>query len=64
MQTAIQAIYEHGMLKPRKKLPIREHAKVTLIVQPADPVSKTRRQFPVSKKLAKVLIYDDSLQEA
>jgi len=24
MQTAIQAIYEHGMLKPRKKLPIRE----------------------------------------
>ena len=62
--TAVEAVYEHGFLKPQRKLPIREHAKVTLIVQPSDPVSRTRKQFSVSKRLAKVLIYDDSLQEA
>ena len=65
MQTStVQAVYEHGFLKPQKKLPFREHAKVTLIVQPGDPVSKTQKQFSVSKRLAKILIYDDSLQEA
>lgn len=64
--TAIQAIYEDGVfrpLRPRRKL-LREHARVTLILDPGDPVSRTRGMFRVPKRLAKVLIYDDSLLDS
>ena len=61
MTTTVQATYEHGVLRPRRKLPLREHAQVTLIIRPKDPVSRTRAIFRVPKRLAKVLIYDDSL---
>ena len=64
MTTTIKATYEHGVLRPRRKLPLREHAQVTLIIRADDPVSRTRRLFPVSKRLAKVLIYDDTLLDA
>ena len=59
--TTIEAVYEQGVLRPKRKLPLREHTKVTLIVQPVDPVSRTRGLFRVPKRLAKILIYDDSL---
>lgn len=62
--TTIQAVYEEGILRPQRKLPLREHTKVTLIVQPSDPVSRTRRQFSVPKRLARVFIYDDALLDA
>ena len=61
MTKTIDAIYEHGVLRPRRKLPLREHAKVTLILRPEDPVSRTRGLFRLPKRLAQVLIYDDSL---
>ena len=59
--TTVQAIYEHGVLRPRRKLPFRERAHVILIVQAVNPVSRTRGIFRVSKRAAKVLIYDDTL---
>ena len=61
--TTIQtsAIYEDGVLRPKRKLPLREHAPVTLILRASDPVSRTRGMFRVPKRLAKVLIYDDTL---
>ena len=62
--TTIQAVYERGVLRPQRKLPLREHTKVTLIVQPLDPVSRTRGMFRVPKRQAKVLIYDDTLLDA
>ena len=59
--TMVQAVYERGVLRPRRKLPLREHAHVTLVIRPNDPISRTRGMFHVSKQLAKVLIYDDTL---
>jgi len=35
-----------------------------LIVRPNDPVSRTRGVLRVPKRLAKILIYDDSLLDA
>ena len=61
MTRTIEATYEHGILRPRHKLPFREHAKLTLIVQPTDPVSRTRGAFRVPQRVARILIYDDSL---
>ena len=63
MTQTIEATYEHGMIKPRRKLPYRERAKLTLIVQPNDPVSRTRGALRVPARVAQVLIYDDSLLE-
>ena len=60
----IDAIYEHGVLRPRRKLPLHEHAQVTLILQPRDAISRTRGMFRVTKRLATVLIYDDTLLDA
>ena len=59
--TTIQATYEHGVLRPQRKLPLKEHAKVTLIVQPLDPVSRTRGALKLPKHQARVIIYDDAL---
>lgn len=63
MTKTIDAIYEHGLLRPQRKLPLREHAKVTLII-PDNPVSRTRGLLRVPKRIAKILIYDDSLLDA
>lgn len=64
MTQRVEAIYEHGVLRPTKQLPFRNRARLTLIIQPADPVSRTRKLFRVSKRQAKVLIYDDTLLDA
>jgi predicted DNA-binding antitoxin AbrB/MazE fold protein len=61
MIQTIQAVYEHGILKPLRKLRLREHARVTLVMSSKDPVSRTRGAFRLPKRQAKVLIYDDSL---
>ena len=65
MTRTINAIYENGVLKPRRKLPLREHTHVQLTIIPADnPIRRTRGMFRVSRRLAKVLIYDDTLLDA
>ncbi len=37
MATAIVATYENGLLKPSKKLPLREHDQVLVVVMPLTP---------------------------
>ena len=64
MMTTVKATYERGVLRPRQKLPLHEHAVVTLIIRPEDPVSRTRGLFRIPKRLARVLIYDDTLLDA
>ncbi|MFI5461402.1 MAG: antitoxin family protein [Isosphaerales bacterium] len=41
MTLTIEAIYENGVLKPAQPLPLQEHAKVRITVQPS--VSHVRR---------------------
>ena len=64
MTKMIPAVYERGVIRPRKRLPLQEHAIITLIIRPSDPVSKTRGAFNVSRRAAEVLIYDDTLLDA
>ena len=63
MTLTTKATYERGTLRLKRKLPIKEHTVVTVIWQPTDPVSRTRGALRVPKRLAKILIYDDSLLE-
>ena len=61
----INATYEGGILRPKRRLPLREHVSVRLvIIPPNNPVRRTRGMFRVPKHLAKVLIYDDTLLDA
>jgi len=65
MTQTIPIVYEGGVLrpKPRRKLPWPEHTRLTMVIRPTDPVSRTRGRFRVSKRQAQILIYDDSLLE-
>jgi len=59
-----QAVYEHGVFRPKRRVALRDHTIVTLtIIKPSDPVNRTRGLFRVPKRMARVLIYDDSLLE-
>ncbi|MFO0970549.1 MAG: antitoxin family protein [Gemmataceae bacterium] len=40
MAITVEAVYENGLLKPTRPLPLQEHQKVVIIVQPA--VSRVR----------------------
>jgi len=40
MSITIEAIYENGILKPIQPLPLKEHEKVTLTIQPAPSVAR------------------------
>ena len=40
MTITVDAIYENGMLKPVKPLPLEEHEKVTLNIYPAISLAK------------------------
>ena len=40
MSKTIEAIYENGVLKPLDQVPLKEHQRVTLILQDARPVSE------------------------
>jgi predicted DNA-binding antitoxin AbrB/MazE fold protein len=35
MTLTVEAIYENGVLKPAKPLPLQEHEKVTISIQPS-----------------------------
>jgi len=37
MPITIEAVYENGMLKPAQPLPLKEHEKVRLTVEPVQP---------------------------
>ncbi len=37
MPLTVEAIYENGVLKPTQPLPLREHEKVRVTVEPARP---------------------------
>ena len=60
MTKTIDAIYEHGILRPRRKLPFRErsHLKLT-ITWPEDSVSRTRGLIRVSPQTARAIIAGD-----
>jgi predicted DNA-binding antitoxin AbrB/MazE fold protein len=45
MPITIEATYEDGVLKPKEPLPLREHQKVTISIQPAE--SEIRRRAPL-----------------
>jgi predicted DNA-binding antitoxin AbrB/MazE fold protein len=56
----IEAIYEGGVVRPREKLPFREHAFLKLKVTiPTTPVSRTRGIIQVSPQTARAIIYGD-----
>ncbi len=40
MTLTIEAIYENGVLKPAQPLPLKEHAKVTVIIEAAGTWTK------------------------
>ena len=62
MSKTIEATYESGILKPKTRLPLRNHAHVQLLViRSTNPVRRTAGLFRVPKSVAKILIYDDSL---
>lgn len=69
----IRAVYEKGVLRPTRKLPLREHAIVRLVIRPtraarsargANPVQATKGIFHLPKRVADILIYDDRLLES
>ena len=37
MAFTVEAVYENGVLKPAEPLPLKEHEKVTVTVEPARP---------------------------
>jgi predicted DNA-binding antitoxin AbrB/MazE fold protein len=37
MSITVEAVYENGVLKPVQPLPLKEHEKVRIIVEPARP---------------------------
>jgi predicted DNA-binding antitoxin AbrB/MazE fold protein len=41
MSIEFQAIYENGVLKPDKPLPLQEHQRVTVVVQGQPSVART-----------------------
>ena len=60
MTTRIDAIYENGVLKFRRKLPLREHAHVTVtLIRPDNPVRRTRGIIRVSPRTARAIISGD-----
>ena len=40
MALTVEAIYENGVLKPKEPLPLREHERVTLTIQPATSLAR------------------------
>lgn len=57
---SIDAIYENGWVKPRRRLPFRNHAPLRLLIRlPSTPVSRTRGIIRVSPRTARAIIYGD-----
>ena len=60
MTRTIDAIYTNGVLKLRRKLPLREHAHVTVtLIKPENPVNRTRGIIRVSPRTARAIIHGD-----
>ena len=56
----IDAVYEHGVVKPRRKLPFRDHALLKLTITfPSTPVRRTRGIIRVSPRTARAIIAGD-----
>lgn len=43
MQEVIKAIYEDGVIKPLKKLKLKEHEQVTITIETKDTVTKPKK---------------------
>ena len=57
---SVDAIYEKGILRLRRKLPLRERAHVTvMLIKPENPVSRTHGIIRVSPRTARAIIYGD-----
>jgi len=42
MTLTVEAVYENGVLKPAQPLPLQEHEKVTITVEPKQPTLAER----------------------
>ena len=51
MAQVITAVYEKGVFKPMKKIPLKEHEKVKLIIRPECLTDKTSGLVRIGKKL-------------
>ena len=52
-ETTVSAIYINGVLRPKRRLPFRNHERLTLrIVRKPDPVEGTRGVIKVSRRFA------------
>jgi predicted DNA-binding antitoxin AbrB/MazE fold protein len=60
MTRTIDATYEHGVVKPKRRLPFRDHAHLKLtITLPSTPVSRTQGIIRVAPSTARAIIYGD-----
>lgn len=58
MRKTIDAIYAHGVVRPKRKLPFLDGAHLRLtIVLPATPVSRTRGIIRVAPRTARKIIF-------
>ena len=48
MSLEIEAVYEDGVLKPEKPLPLQEHQRVTVSVQPTSEKRRQRSDRPAA----------------
>ncbi|MBI4688662.1 MAG: antitoxin family protein [Nitrospirae bacterium] len=62
MSTAVKAIFENGVLKPLKKIDLKERQKVEIILKPKESaVEKTKGMFRANPDLIKFIAEDDSI---
>ena len=60
MTKTIDAIYEHGIVRLRHKLPLRDRTPLKLTIEfPTNPVRQTRGIIRVSSRTARAIIYGD-----
>ena len=59
----VDAIYERGVVRPRRKLPLREGAALKLTISiPTNPVRRTRGIIRVHPRTARAIIYGDEAE--
>lgn len=58
MTKTIEAIYAHGVVRPKRKLPFHEQAALKLVLTfPTNPVRRTRGIIRVTPRTARAIIY-------
>ena len=56
----VGATYVNGLVRPKRKLPFRNHAPLRLLISlPSTPVSRTRGIIRVSPRTARAIIAGD-----